>query len=43
MPVRAWKTSLRRILIRRGRDKHRIIQGGIVSRGLKEEFSFRNR
>lgn len=28
---------------RRGRDKPRIIQGGVVSKGLREEFSFRDR
>ncbi|MPC22018.1 hypothetical protein E2C01_015025 [Portunus trituberculatus] len=28
---------------RRGRDKRRIIQGGVVSKGLREEFSFRDR
>ncbi|MPC30585.1 hypothetical protein E2C01_023851 [Portunus trituberculatus] len=26
-----------------GRDKPRIIQGGVVSKGLREEFSFRDR
>ena len=27
---------------RRGWDKHRIIQGRVISKGLGEEFSFRD-
>ncbi|MPC58369.1 hypothetical protein E2C01_052371 [Portunus trituberculatus] len=39
-PARAWKTSLKELQLRRGRSKPRIIQGGVVSKGLREEFSF---
>ncbi|MPC25070.1 hypothetical protein E2C01_018169 [Portunus trituberculatus] len=41
--MRSWKTSLLRTLIIVGRNKPRIIQGGVVGKDLREEFSFIDR